>query len=169
MVWNEHMSNLYAFFVGNEDFLGRWKGSIFEYGLRRMFALHAWGHSLRNIAADLLREIEFIALVCFFYVSRTIAFKMPYAVLPCFSRNTRAPSQNQICSAVHGRRREFLVFTAGTLEIPLGSASRDRNRRLCRGAIPRCDNLYECRKEREVTEWNKIEQSRIGIRWNKRE
>jgi len=111
MVRSEHMSNLYAFFVGNEDFLGRWKGNIFEYGLRRMFALHAWGHSLRDVAADLLREIEFIALVCFFYVSHTIAFKMPYAVLPRFSRNTRAPSRIRFARryTVEGGNFSFLL------------------------------------------------------------
>lgn len=41
--------------------------------------LHAWGYSLRDVAADLLREIEFIAL-CLFLLRKPygIAFKTPY-------------------------------------------------------------------------------------------
>jgi len=86
--------------------------------------------------------------VCFFYVSRAVAFKTPYAILPRFSRNTGTPTANQICSAVHPEAGNFSFLLRGHgILFALGSTSKTMSRRNNIARRFRCDNLYECRRE----------------------
>jgi len=61
-------------------------------------ALHIRGHSLRDITADLSREIKFIALCLSFFAGCTTAFKTPLAVLLHFSGTLERYRQSDLFS-----------------------------------------------------------------------